>query len=248
MKNREHWQPTKYVYRRGKLTASRSVGEVNAGSRLIADIVASYYDAHLRMHARGRLLDLGCGKVPLFIVYEKLVTESVCIDWGSSLHKNQHLDIEHDLTQPLPFPENSFDTILLSDVLEHLPEPARLWDEVARVLAPGGKIIMNVPFYYWLHEAPHDYFRYTKYALQRFSENVGMRVLYLESIGGAPEIIADIVSKNALRLPRFGRRIAILTQWMASVFLRTGFGRKVSTLTRADFPLGYFMVAQKESP
>ena len=57
---------------------------------------------------------------------------------------------------------------------------------------------MNVPFYYWLHERPHDYYRYTEYALRRFAETAGFNFLLIKTLGGVPEIIADILAKNLL--------------------------------------------------
>jgi SAM-dependent methyltransferase len=245
MQNREEWQPSKFVYHKGKLLASRDGGEVSWSSRLIVDIVASFYDRNLKQHARGRLLDLGCGKVPLYATYRELVTDTICVDWGNTLHKNPHLDLELDLTDNMPFDDNEFDTIILSDVLEHIPVPEHLWKEMARILSKNGKIIMNVPFFYWLHEQPHDYYRYTEFALRRFVEISGMQLMQLTSIGGAPEILADILAKNILRLPKLGPAAALFIQWCAWNLIRTSAGKRVSDATSRLFPLGYFLIAEK---
>lgn len=240
MKNPETWKPTKYVRRNGRLMASRDLREVDVSSRLIADRTAELYDAHLKLHAKGRLLDLGCGKAPLYDTYRGYVTEAICVDWGNTLHKNDHLDFEADLTQPLPLQDGAFDTILLSDVLEHIPDPDRFCLEIARVLAPGGKLLMNVPFFYWLHEKPYDYYRYTEFALRRFMERSGMSVLQLEATGGSLEILADIVAKHVSRVPVVGRTAAAFSQWTVATFTRTSVGQRVSVGTRKTFPLGYF--------
>jgi SAM-dependent methyltransferase len=147
MQNQEEWKPSRFVYKGGKLSASRDGAEVSLSSRLIVDIVAGFYDRNLKQHARGRLLDLGCGKVPLYATYRELVTDAICVDWGNTEHKNRHLDRELDLTNNLPFRDDEFDTIILSDVLEHIPVPEHLWKEMARILSKNGKIIMNVPFF-----------------------------------------------------------------------------------------------------
>jgi len=245
MQNREEWQPSKFVYHKGKLLASRDGEEVTLSSRLIVDIVAGFYDRNLKHHARGRLLDLGCGKVPLYATYRELVTDAICVDWGNTLHKNPHLDRELDLTDNMPFDDNEFDTIILSDVLEHIPVPEHLWKEMARILSKNGKIIMNVPFFYWLHEQPHDYYRYTEFALRRFVEISGMRLIQLTSIGGAPEILADVFAKSILRLPKLGPAAALFTQWCAWNFIRRSFGKRMSDATSRLFPLGYFLIAEK---
>lgn len=216
-------------------------------SRLITDIIARCYATHLKEHCRGRLLDLGCGSVPLYGAYRPFIEDNVCVDWGESLHNNRHIDHLYDLAQDLPFPDDSFDTIIFSDVLEHLPEPARIWAEMARVLRPGGKILLNVPFYYWVHEAPHDYYRYTEFALRRFATKAGFEVLALYPIGGVPEIVTDILAKVLLRFGRPGQWGAIVVQYVCEAFIRTRFGRRVSEGTAVQFPFGYFMVVEKRS-
>lgn len=245
MRNREKWRPSKYVYKQGKLSASKDPKEVGIGSRLIVDLIAAFYDSNLRQHAKGRLLDLGCGNVPLFAAYREFVTANICVDWAHTLHRNEHLDYEVDLTNALPFSDGEFDTIILSDVLEHIPVPEQLWKEMARLLSRNGKVIMNIPFYYWVHEQPHDYYRYTEFALRRFVEISGLRLIQLEPIGGAPEVMADIFAKSILRLPRLGRSLALVAQWFMLGFIRTKLGRKVSEATSRSFPFGYFLVAEK---
>lgn len=245
MKNKNAWEPSKFICKNGNLAASYNQNEVGIGSRLHTNLVAGFYDRNLRQHARGKLLDLGCGKVPLYAAYRELVTETVCVDWGNTLHKNEHLDYEFDLTKNIPLNDNAFDTIILSDVLEHIPVPEQLWKEMARILARNGKIIMNVPFYYCLHEQPHDYYRYTEFALRRFVEMSGLRLIKLESIGGAPEVMTDIFAKTIKRLPLVGRTLACAAQWFTLRFVSTKFGKKVSDATSGTFPFGYFLIAEK---
>jgi len=245
LRNREVWKETKFVLRDGRLVASTDLNEVSVGSRLMASLIAASYLPALKSHASGRLLDLGCGKVPLFGVYKDLVREVTCVDWGNSLHETSHLDLEADLTKPIDLPGGSFETIILSDVLEHIPVPLELCREIARLLSPGGKLILSVPFYYPLHEAPYDFYRYTEFALRRFMEMSGMKVVQLEPLGGALEIISDILSKNIMRAPIVGRPIAMCLQAMSWWFVNSRLGKKLARKTSAQFPLGYFVVAER---
>lgn len=245
MKHRDTWQPSKFVYKHGKLIASRDPKEVGIGSRLVADLVAEIYSKNLQHHAKGYLLDLGCGKVPLFHAYKNYISDNCCVDWINTQHKNEYIDLEHDLTKPLPFQDGEFDTIILSDVLEHLPQPENLFREMSRVLSCNGKIIMNVPFYYMIHEQPHDYYRYTEFALRRFVEISGLKLIQFESLGGVPEIITDIFAKTILHVPKVGRFLSSLAQYMTASFIKTRIGQKISDGTKNIFPLGYFLVAQK---
>jgi len=245
MKNEAAWQPSKYEVRKGRLRASRDPMQVGVTSRLITDLIAAKYELNLPRFAKGKLLDLGCGQAPLYCVYQPLVSEVTCVDWKNSMHGNDYLDFEVDLTRDLPFEAEAFDTILLSDVLEHIPTPDDLWIEMARILSPGGSILMNTPFLYWLHEEPHDFYRYTEFALRRFAERSELEVVELSPIGGAPEAITDLTSKNLTRIPGAGGILAGWLQALTTLLLRTGLGQSASSKTEHRFPLGYFMVARK---
>ncbi len=245
MKNVESWRPTKFVSTARGLRASRDPKRVSISSRFIADISAQCYERAIRAHARGRLLDMGCGHVPLYGVYRDLVQENVCIDWANTLHPNIHLDFEVDLGGKLPFENESFDTILLTDVLEHLAEPAGAMSEAARLLRVGGKLIIGVPFFYWVHEEPHDYHRYTEFALQRMCRLCGLTVEELNIYGGLPEILFDITAKGLEFLPR--PLPAMLRPFHTAALLldATWPVRKLSERSKPVFPLGYVVVAEK---
>jgi SAM-dependent methyltransferase len=241
MKNEKLWRPSKYVLGRNGIGASPSAP---IASRLVIRLVGNFVASALRSHARLRLLDLGCGSAPFYAVYRPLVSDVTCVDWGNSLHSIDHLDFQHDLAEPLPFADGSFETILLTDVLEHLPEPERLWSEVARLLVPGGKLILNVPFLYRLHEVPHDYFRYTEYALQRFAGRAGLRVVELHRIGGAVDVLADLSAKVIVGLP-LGKPVSVAIQGLAVALGRTKLGLRFRISSSKATPLGYGMVVQK---
>ena len=79
----------------------------------------------------------------------------------------------------LPIRSDAVDAVLMSEVLEHVPQPQAVIDEVFRVLKPGGTLAGSVPFLaQGLHADPHDYYRYTDQALLRFMaafEDVSVR-------------------------------------------------------------------------
>lgn len=245
MKNVDDWRPSKFVFNRGRLIANRDTNEVSISSRLMADRIAAVYQEYLPKYIHGRLLDLGCGKVPFFEAYRSLITENICVDWPGSLHGTDFIDVPHDLNQPLPFKDNEFCCILLSDVLEHLPDPVACCGEMYRVLQPGGYCLLNVPFFYWLHEVPHDYYRFTSFALTRLFEKAGFQVVHMEAIGGSPEVFSDMVAKHACSIPLIGRTIAWGVQSCASSLGRTAIGKRLSVRTSKSFPFGYFSVIKK---
>src|ERR1700760_2630261 len=126
LKNSAAWQPTKFVMTAKGLRASRDATKIQVSSRYIGDLQARSYERALREHARGELLDLGCGHVPLYEVYRGLITGNVCADWGGSLHVNPFIDVATDLNHNLPFEDARFDTVLMTDVLAHLAEPSHV--------------------------------------------------------------------------------------------------------------------------
>jgi SAM-dependent methyltransferase len=69
-------------------------------------------------------------------------------------------DICGDL-HDMKIPDNSYDCVIATEVLEHLYDPQRAMTEIRRVLKPGGFCIMSTPFLYVYHPCPHDYYRFT---------------------------------------------------------------------------------------
>lgn len=242
MRNQNEWRPGKFVFRSGRLRGSRNSRELGVGSRLVADLVAQLYEEQLPVHAVGRLLDLGCGRAPLYEAYRPHVSSVICADWTAG----EHVDLRCDLSCFLPFADERFDTIVLSDVLEHVPNPELLWTEMARVLAPAGKILMNVPFYYAVHEHPHDYYRYTNFALQRFVSMSQLHLLEIRTTGGLVEVVADLFAKVLARLPFAGVGLSSFLQWLVWHCGQSRVGSRIANSSSRAFPLGYFLVAQKK--
>jgi SAM-dependent methyltransferase len=174
-----------------------------------------------------------------------LVSAVTCVDWPSSVHASPYLDQAVDLNGPLPFEDAAFDTVVLSDVLEHLAAPALLWSEMTRVLAPGGHVLLNTPFLYGIHEAPHDYARYTEFGLRRFAGQAGLEVVLLAPVGGSLHVMADLLAKHLAHLPLAGPALASAVQGLVALADRFAWGRRLAQRSSERFPLGYFMVAAK---
>jgi SAM-dependent methyltransferase len=241
MKNPEAWRPSKFVFATGRLRASRDPAQVAPASWFVADLLAERYQRLLKEHARGRLLDLGAGQVPLYGCYRELVTSATCVDWSKSPHPCPHIDHYLDLDEPLPLRDHAFDTVLLTDVLEHTRRPESLFREIARLLAPQGKLILTVPFFYWIHEAPHDYARYTSFMLNDLSERSGLTVVELDATGGSPEVLLDFLGKHLAWSKPLATVHGTLARWSLALP-----GVSVASQRSARwFPLGYVLVAQK---
>lgn len=122
-------------------------------------------------YARGKMLDVGCGSKPYRALFSN-VELYVGLDMPSVPEADIHAD-----GQFLPFCGESFDTVTLNQVLEHVPEPAQLMREVARVLRPEGVLILTTPQTWGLHLEPYDFYRYTRYGLGYLADRAGLAVI-----------------------------------------------------------------------
>jgi SAM-dependent methyltransferase len=90
--------------------------------------------------------------------------------YGSALH--------------LPFSDETFGAVVSFQVLEHVPEPQRMMQEISRVLRAGGHLILSTPQMWHVHEAPHDYYRFTRYGLEHLSRSCGLEVVETHGVAG----------------------------------------------------------------
>ena len=209
----------------------------------------------------GDLVDLGCGTAPHRVWYEGRVSSVTRVDWPGSPHDVGHVDVLADLNERLPLESESADTVILTSVLEHLRSPQTALAEVRRILRPQGVALIQVPFLYHVHEAPHDYFRYTRFGLDEPLQSAGLRVVAGEAYGNLAAVLVDLGAKGgeliALGLGRylpselggFARdgvvSLVRLLQLGAYEVLRQPHARRLSdALGNAEqFPLGYTIVA-----
>lgn len=126
---------------------------------------------------RGCVLDVGCGKRPFLQLLPK--RDYVGMDFAAT-HRP---DLCGNVMQ-LPFRTRIFDTVIATEVLEHVPEPGAALAECHRVLKPDGVLYLTVPMTWYLHYEPHDYYRFTKYGIRHVCERAGFEVQHLERIGG----------------------------------------------------------------
>ena len=100
----------------------------------------------MKSYVKGRVLDLGAGQGHLT---EFFTDKAVCLEFSDynlkKLMKKGFITVKHDLDEPLPFEDGSFDTVFLTDVLEHVERPSFVLKESYRVLSSGGRLLLSVP-------------------------------------------------------------------------------------------------------
>ena len=139
-----------------------------------------------RPHVRGTLLEVGCGSRPFAWVLEPHVTRY----WGTDLPTSSHYWTRHpDVYAPaerLPVRDGSLDTVLGLSMLTCLTEPIRLFEEAARVLKPGGMLVIECTQMAPLHDEPLDYWRFTHYGVRWMLARTGFEPVEFIPIGGLP--------------------------------------------------------------
>jgi SAM-dependent methyltransferase len=133
--------------------------------------------------AGSRLLDAGAGEGQYAGLFGRQRYCGVDLAVGDSGWNYSRLDALADLAA-LPFAADCFDAAIHIVTLEHVPEPAAVLREVARTLAPGGQLLLVAPHEWEVHQAPHDYFRYTRHGLEYLLRKAGFRSIEIEPVGG----------------------------------------------------------------
>lgn len=149
----------------------------------------------VREHCRGRVLDAGAGRG----AYRDLLLRHANTYVGMDIGGSSATAVVGD-AQRLPFADNSFDTVFCSQVLEHVPEPWLALAEFRRVLKPGGALILSVPHISWLHNEPHDYYRYTRHGLRFLLKGAGLPPERIEPAGGLLALLGHVGSTVAINL------------------------------------------------
>ncbi len=158
--------------------------------------------SELKKLAFGRLIDIGCGDKPFYPILKDQVDEYIGVDHPETLHTKDNIDVFADV-YALPFEDNSFDTAILTQVIEHLEKPEKAIKEINRILKPGGKLFVSWPFLYPIHEAPRDFYRYTKFGMRYLAEEAGFKNIEIKSSSGFWITFFGLLSKYFYGKPTF---------------------------------------------
>lgn len=130
------------------------------------------------------VVDLGCGERP----YADLFGAALCIGIDRS-SDGAAPDVLAD-AGCLPLAGGCADLVFCAQVIEHVPRPDALLAECCRVLKPGGALVLSGPFWWPLHEEPHDYWRFTHHGLARLLQAAGLQALSITPDTGAVTLAA----------------------------------------------------------
>tara|TARA_Y100000310_G_scaffold214702_1_gene215624 strand:+ start:14836 stop:15465 length:630 start_codon:yes stop_codon:yes gene_type:complete len=162
-----------------------------------------------------------------------------------NIQKDTDPDVVLDIdTEKLPFNDESYDAVLLINLLEHVYDYKHVLSESYRVLKQEGKLIAVVPFLYYIHPSPNDYFRYSKQALKKILADNNFSSVEVIGIGCG----AFSASHNLLHrfFPSF---VSVPFEWFArgiDIFLRKSAQLLGKKYDGTEYALGYVVTAQKK--
>ena len=150
---------------------------------LIRNMLRKAISIRAEKYLEGRLVDIGCGTKQYQSLIEPHVIEHIGIDHEQTLHDKSNIDI-FGTAYDIPVKNNSFDSALCTEVLEHLEEPAEFIRECWRILKPNSNAIFTSPFIWHLHEEPRDFYRYSPHGLKHLFESNGFEVIEISPLNG----------------------------------------------------------------
>ena len=224
--------------------------------RCIADLqlftVYRFLKEPLR-RCRGRLLDVGAGEAPWREFVSQAEYVGVDIESSTDFGMRRRPDVAYYSGDTLPYPDNSFDNVLCTEVLEHVREPKSFLLDLHRVLRSNGTLILTVPWSARLHHLPHDYARYTPAGLSTLLESAGFSVEMIEQRGNEVASIANKLLVLTIRLFRARPWYAAILTWplgliaapLAMAFIGAAHISIALGLRMPEDPLGYGVIARR---
>ncbi len=167
-------------------------------------VLRAYLNVRLRSETlRGNTIDIGGGKNADYINFMR---KSDDVAFKTFDLKTGEVTIDFE-TDSLPAEDNSYDTVLFLNVMEHIYNHHHIAKEVVRITKLDGQLIGFVPFLMWYHADHKDFYRYTHEALEKILKSAGARNFNIEMIGGGPFVAAShmIIQSfpRVVRLPIF---------------------------------------------
>lgn len=192
-----------------------------------------------------RVLDAGAGESRFASLFKKQEYLALDLGIGDRHWDFSRLDVIADLAA-LPLGDATCDAVISVVTLEHVPDPLAVVCDLERILRPGGRLLVIVPQQWEIHQAPHDYYRYTRHGMEHLLKTAGFASWQIEASGGYFHVLARQIL-NSIKFFRGGVRWA---GFIPAALVAASAALCLPCLSFLDkernFTLGYICTARKD--
>ncbi len=202
--------------------------------RHIESIVAAHAP---KLGPGSKALDVGCGQKPFEMLLSSFGLKYTSLDVQQS--SDGGVDFIAAIDSQVPeglLAAGPFQFILCTEVLEHVADWQKAFQNLSQLLAPGGVLLITCPFFYHLHEEPYDFWRPTLHALRDFARRYQLQVVSAEAAGDAWDVLGTLLAscmavahKRTLRY-RIQARLFEIARRVAFAALRTRWPQRLAGL------------------
>ena len=153
-----------------------------------------------KLQAGASVLDVGAGDCPYKGIFTDFAYKST--DFAKT---DYHHYSEIDYVCPadaIPVDDKSFDAVVCTEVLEHVPDPKGVLAEFNRVLKHEGSVFLTTPLIIQLHEEPYDFYRYTPYSFRKLLQETGFEAVFITSKAGWIACVSNALREMPFKPPR----------------------------------------------
>jgi SAM-dependent methyltransferase len=161
---------------------------------------------------RGRIIDVGCGSQPYRTYFAHATAYTGC----DVTAERSPVDLVCPADR-IPVEAQTFDSVICTEVLEHVPDPLSVMREFHRILVHDGRVLITVPMFWPAHEQPWDFRRFPGHGLLHLANASSFRIDHLVPRGGKVAMVGQVV-------------LTAFQRYFRSKFLRRGWNEIVLCL------------------
>lgn len=202
-------------------------------------------------YIKGICIDIGAGVAP----YQEMLTSKVdryivadYADTRASMFARESSEFVEANVLSLPFEDSSADTIIFTQVLEHVTDPILALDQITRVLKNKGVLVISVPFIYQAHAQPHDYWRFSEYGIKKLLQDRNYKIKLFHYQGYLGTTIISILNGFLWELSsknKYLRNFILLPVLLVLFTINNMLGICLDLIKLKAYSPNFFIVAEK---